>query len=117
MAAFPTGDNYTPSISSRKGQNTRVLVAEFGDGYNQRVADGINSISASFSNIWRGIPTVDGQVIIDFLEDKLGAESFTWTDPTTLDTISVTCTEWNRSPVSQQYETISAEFKRVFDFV
>jgi len=116
MAAFPTGDNYTPSISSRKGQSARVMVAEFGDGYNQRVADGLNSIRAVYSNIWRGIPTTDGQVIIDFLEARLGAESFTWTDPTTQATIDVVSVEWTRSPVSEQYETITAEFKQVFDF-
>jgi len=115
-AAFPSGnDNMTPSISSRKGQSARVLEVEFGDGYNQRATDGINNVRADYGNIWRGIPNTDADTIINFLIDHAGANSFTWTDPTTATTVSVTCKKWTRTPLSLNYQTVTAEFSQVYD--
>ncbi len=114
--AFPSvNDNMTPSLSSRKSQSARVLRAEFGDGYNQRATDGINNVRGEFNNIWRGIPNADADIIINFLIDHAGANSFTWTDPTTSLTIDITCEEWTRTPLSLNYQTVTAVFREVFD--
>ena len=45
-----TGSSYaTPDKTMSKSSEPRVLISKFGDGYEQRVTDGINSLEDSYS--------------------------------------------------------------------
>lgn len=118
MATFPsTNDNFKPSLSSSRDTETKVLRADFGDGFTQRAADGINNKVNEYNLIWRNIPMEDAQDIVDFLEARGGWESFDWLDifqelPTT---IKVVAEQWSRTPTSENLDTISATFRQVFD--
>jgi phage-related protein len=65
----------------------RTLDAQFGDGYSQSAADGINTKSQSWTVSFRGIiePTcaniIAANEIMDFLDARGGWESFLWTPP------------------------------------
>jgi phage-related protein len=61
-------------------KNFRVRKAQFGDGYKQRVADGINNKSQSWPLSFTG-RSADVRPIMDFLDARAGAESFYWTPP------------------------------------
>lgn len=65
----------------------RTLDAQFGDGYSQSAADGINPKSQSWSISFRGLKNpecannVNAQAVMDFLDERGGWESFLWTPP------------------------------------
>lgn len=105
--------NYQPLNSAQISRRPRVRVAAFGDGYEQRVADGINTNpqvwSLSFTNT---------RAIIDTIEALLigygGVTRFTWT-PSGMAEIKVVCREWNRTKVNRRVDSLSATFEQVFE--
>jgi phage-related protein len=58
----------------------RVLKAQFGDGYAQTGADGINNETQSWPLVFRGL---DSKIsaIRDFIRARQGYQSFFWTPP------------------------------------
>jgi phage-related protein len=64
-----------------------TLDAQFGDGYSQSAADGINNKAQSWSIRIRGlkgadcVPSVDMQAAYEFLDAHGGWKSFQWTTP------------------------------------
>jgi phage-related protein len=106
---------FVPSKNISKSTKTRTREISFGDGYSQRVPDGINNIlrewKLTFEN--RGIDTANQ--IISFLESQNGSESFSWTPPGTNTSYRVVCMEWSETDTSHISKTISATFKQVFD--
>ena len=49
-----TGTTYaTPDKSMAKQSTPRVLIANFGDGYEQRIADGINTLNETYYRAYR----------------------------------------------------------------
>lgn len=58
----------------------RVLTAQFGDGYKQTAADGINNASQSWPLSFTG-RKADVQPIATFLDLRAGWQSFYWTPP------------------------------------
>lgn len=90
----------------------RVLKAQFGDGYSQRAADGLNSNMRK----WRVRVAANPAVIDtlrDFLKAKGGHLSFTWTVPATTEEVRVVCTKWNRLYDSYGTHTMSCDFEEV----
>lgn len=57
-----------------------VLTAQFGDGYKQTAADGINNQSQSWSVVIRG-SAAQVTPARDFLNARAGYQSFFWTPP------------------------------------
>ncbi|KVE45468.1 phage tail protein [Burkholderia sp. BDU5] len=58
----------------------KVRTASFGDGYQQRVGDGINSRRAKWPITVIGTLT-EVQPIMDFLDRHAGIKSFLWASP------------------------------------
>ena len=59
----------------------RILRAEFGDGYAQRGADGLNGKRRTVSLTWRGLTTQQHDEIDAFFAARGGHEAFTWIIP------------------------------------
>lgn len=103
------------------GQKTyRTLVAEFGDGYSQAAADGINNHLEVWNIEARGpwVPSgcATGQsvkAIADFLDARSGWESFGWITPSGK-SIMVACEGYSTQKLGGGIVTISAVFKQVF---
>jgi phage-related protein len=63
-------------------QNTqRVRKFSFGDGYEQRVPDGINTLNQSFNVNFVNRPEAEAEALIDFFETKSGVDPFALSVP------------------------------------
>lgn len=72
--------NYTP-ISGASGDNKyNVYTAQFGDGYSQSVANGINNRTSSWSLSFEVLED-DAESIVGFFHDHAGYLPFEWTPP------------------------------------
>ena len=78
----------TLSLSSKP----KVRIAKFGDGYQQRIADGLNSIDENFTVSFKNRPKIEADDIEAFFTDKKGVTSFAFTYPDTNSTTTATAT-------------------------
>lgn len=90
----------------------RVAVAKFGDGYEQRVADGINADLRRFRVTFNTRTTAEADAIDSFLTARAGVESFDWTPPTGA-ACKVVCREWSRAGIAAGIWNMSAIFDEV----
>ena len=103
---------FTPAYSAQVNKKPRVRKAAFGDGYEQRVPDGINTIkrvwSLRFTKSSADIAAVDA-----FLSEHGGTTSFDWTPPRGAAGKWI-CDEWNEGLDGFNKDTITATFTEVF---
>jgi len=98
--------------SSARSVNHRVLTARFGDGYEQRVRDGIHhkeeTINFTANNrIWQEV-----EVIAAFFDVKAGLK-FDITIAS--EVLPVVCESYNISYTQPEVHSITAEFRRVYE--
>lgn len=99
-----------PEVGSSVEHTPRVLIAKFGDGYEQRVPDGINTELQKWTvKFIVDVPT--GQAIHNFLKSLGGSTSFTWTPPNETE-IRVVCRSWRRTIGAVHWE-INTTFEEV----
>lgn len=111
MAVF----TYTPDFGARVNVKPRIRVVAFGDGYEQRVADGINARNDVWDLTFDNRTNSDTSAIISFLEARAGVEAFDWTPPNEATAIRVVCREWNKTVVRFNLNTVTAQFTRVYE--
>lgn len=109
---FPTA--YQPQYSAELDEETKVLTASFGDGYEQRVADGINNIRRKWSVRYMQV-TADIDAIQTFLKATKGVDSFYWTPPRGATGKWIVEGSLKRNVENFGYESISVTFKEVFE--
>ena len=95
----------------------RVNGGVFGDGYEQRQTDGLNSDLLEYDLTFENVQQDEGDAIEEFLIARAALEAFFWTPPRK-DQIKVVCTEpytreWN--PDVEGESTISCKFRQVFE--
>jgi len=106
--------NYSPSFPPKVSYQPRVTEATFGDGYSQRVGDGINTNPQSWSLTFAGIDNATADAIVSFLSGKAAVTSFTWTPPGGTE-IRVICKTWQRIRPTSTHSTVTATFDQVFE--
>ena len=111
MAIF----TYTPDWNARISAKPRVRAVSFGDGYEQRTGDGINSAADSWSLTFASRSNADSAGIVSFLVVRAAVESFDWTPPNESTAIRVVCREWQRTYDRYDFNTITATFDRVYE--
>lgn len=108
MATFTILPSYSVNLTTK----ARVRNSQFGDGYSQRVADGINTQTRMWSLRFQG-----GAARLDpvesFLQAEGGITSFNWTPPVGSAGKWV-CSEWSRSISGYNKEVLTATFSEVF---
>ena len=104
--------SWSPSPGPTQSKQPRVKTAQFGDGYQQRVADGINGSPRSWALQFTRL-TAEIDAIDDFLSALGGAASFEWMPPKGAYGKWV-CRSWSRVTTYKNVETISATFEEVF---
>lgn len=108
MATF----TWSPQTATQEAA-PRVLSASFGDGYQQRVAFGINTQPRKWSLTFRDRASAL-QPAVDFLVARAGVESFDWTPPAGAAGKFV-CDGWSATPHSGRgFIDLSATFREVF---
>lgn len=108
MATF----TYIPQYGVQVDKSPRVRTAQFGDGYAQRVADGINTLPRRWSLSFEG-PLADIQVIDAFLAARGGVESFDWT-PVNGAAGKWVCSQWSITETSFEWQTLNCSFEEIF---
>lgn len=98
-----------------------VLTAKFGDGYEQRVLDGINTKQDMFNISFKNREAKDINLIAGFLDSKAGKNfNFVITDTfssgnLTTSTIKVVCDEYNINYSQADNHGLSCQLRRVYE--
>lgn len=107
--------SYNANISNRP----RVKINQFGNGYQQRINDGINNNLIEFSLNFENRNEKETVSILHFLRQRNGQESFIYNVPTiysksnnNLSTRYV-CPEWTSNYISYNNYSIEAKFIEV----
>ena len=112
MATFPTTP--TPDQGASKEVKTRVKSMKFGDGYENRVGDGINTVSQDWSLQWTLRTKAEITSLDSFLEAQLGVYWFFWTSPLGVQK-KYKCGTWTPSYNHDGDCSMSAKFEQVFE--
>jgi len=105
MADFNTDVNITPDRNLKHTTKPRVLKAKYGDGYEQRAGDGINTLEESWDLVWSNRTLAESNKILKFLEDQGGYSAFDWYPPGYEISSSATSTTADKLVDSTQYFT------------
>ena len=103
---------YQPSHTTAMSQKPNKLRVKFGDNYDQRASDGINTNKKMYSLIFIGLTVVEANAIQLFLEGKDGRTSFTWDDPDGTE-VTVICESWNKTWVTVVSRDMNMSFEEV----
>lgn len=90
----------------------RTKSAQFGDGYEQVVADGINNERQSWPLTFTGNKARAVQ-IMQFLRDRKGYQSFYWSPPFGVQTL-FRCAEYSPTDLGGGQWAVSATFDQSF---
>lgn len=104
---------YSPDYGAQMTQKPRVLTAQFGDGYQQRVADGINTAPRTWRLAFNSRTNAEIAPILAFLQARGGVESFNWTDPDGVAGVYL-CSEWQRTAARYGVNDLSCTFVQVY---
>ena len=97
--------------------NPRVLKAQFGDGYEMRVRDGINSTPRTFALTFNNRTKADIDNIYDFLDGLAGVDTCKLTIPFDGNevTVVVVVEQWVRTLAYDDYYTLTCAAREVFE--
>ena len=113
------GHDFTPDKSLTISNTPNIITAKFGDGYEQRARKGINSLQVSYAVTFSNRTLSEAQELSRFFEEVLGVTSFDFSLPkTSLNTynvVSVVCDDYSRTMDYNNYHTITATFRRVYN--
>jgi phage-related protein len=109
-----------PDKGFSRSNEPRVFIAEFGDGYEQRLANGINNIKQSFDVNFANRPKDEIDDIVAFFESKKGATAFNYVFSdsnagSNEETVKVVCEKWNQTWAYDDYYNLSATFRRIYE--
>lgn len=103
---------WIPSYGANVEHNPRVLTTQFGDGYEQRMADGINNLLLSFDFTFEQRGSNEAAAIIHFLTQRKGVETFGFVPPFPYNKIGLyACKNWSHTEVFHENHTIKARFE------
>jgi len=120
---FDIGGVYGVTVPDRNLQHSskpRVLKMSFGDGYEQRLKDGINSIVKTFSLSFNNREKAEIDDIMTFFDLKGGVTSFDFTYPDSNSggsekTIRVVCEEYTQTYNNDEFYGCTASFRQVYE--
>jgi phage-related protein len=104
---------HTPEFGASKQLRPRVTAIKFGDGYEQRVAQGLNTKLEVWNLNFVNRTETEANEIDDFLIARGGVESFDWTPPDSATSKKFVCREWTRVVLKANLYSIAATFEQV----
>ena len=101
----------------QRTSSPKVHTLTFGDGYEQRIADGINNLAQSMSVSFATRPKAEIDDLVAFFESLGGVSKFRMTidDTNGSETIKVVCRQWNQTWNYDNFYSLSATFERVYE--
>ena len=117
MATFPS---IAPTFSATKNSRPNTRTTKFGDGYEQRLPNGINSIDETFNATFNNRTKEEIDDIMGYLASLKGATSFTYTIPDTNGSgnetsIKVVCENYSQVYNYGDFYSAMATFRRVYE--
>ena len=114
------GVSRVPDRSFTQAYKPNVLKIQFGDGYEQRIQEGINNIKQTFSVAFNNRPKADIDDIIALFVNKGGTSPFNFTYPDSNagggeTTVKVVCEEFNQAYAYDGFYSCTATFRRVYE--
>jgi phage-related protein len=106
---------FTPDNGASKSVEPNVKVIRFADGYEQRVAIGMNTKPERWSLRFSVREDAEADAIESFLFARGAVESFDWTPPNEVAAKRFVCRKWSRAIDNPRFYTITAEFEQVFE--
>jgi phage-related protein len=103
---------WSPKVETTGTVKFRVLSAQFGDGYKQTVADGINHRSGSWPLSFTGHALLIAPVKA-FLDRQAGYKSFYWTPPLEVQGL-YKASEYQYTPHGGGNYTLTVTFEETF---
>tara|TARA_R100001510_G_C7648782_1_gene206154 strand:- start:1709 stop:2095 length:387 start_codon:yes stop_codon:yes gene_type:complete len=110
-AAVPVDKGFT------RDNTPRIHAVSFGDGYEQRIANGINTLDQTMSVSFSTRPKAEIDDLVAFFESLGGVSKFEMIidDTNGAETIKVTCKSWSQTWVYDDFYTLSASFQRCYE--
>lgn len=106
---------YAPSANGTSyHEEPRVLRAQFGDGYDQTLPDGLNALRMQARLVWSAIPISAANTIVGFLRANKGAV-FYYTLPDEGIARKWEVMSWDRDFSGGVIGTVTAELRERFD--
>ena len=94
----------------------RVLTAKFGDGYEQRVLDGINTKMDSFNISFNNRSASSINLLAAYLDAQAAKNfDFTVTDQAGDTTVKVVCDSYSINYVRENTHSLTTTFRRVYE--
>jgi phage-related protein len=118
--AFPTfvppnGVNTTFSPGSSEDHQPAVLANNFGDGYTQRMPDGLNHDLAKLSPKFDVLTWAQAETIMAFFKAQKGCLPFYFTRPGAGSPQKWICPRWSRVWDGEVTSGVTADFQEVVD--
>lgn len=106
---------WVPDYSASMETTPKTSVVQFGDGYEQRQAYGLNTLRKSWSLTFNNRSDLEADAIEDFFEARQAVGSFTWRAPGDSEDKKWVCSSWRRQEVGFEVSSISCTFREVFE--
>tara|TARA_E500000178_G_C17036111_1_gene763445 strand:+ start:281 stop:658 length:378 start_codon:yes stop_codon:yes gene_type:complete len=109
-----------PDRGFSQSNETVVFKTEFGDGYEQRVANGINNNKQKFEMAFVNRPKDEIDDIVDFFAGKKGATAFDFTfansnESGNEETVKVVIEKWTQTWKYDDFYDLKATARRVYE--
>ena len=109
-----------PDKALTRNNKPRIIKIQFGDGYEQRIQEGINNINQEFAVSFTNRPKEEIDDIMAFLDNKAGTTAFDFTYPDTNAsgaerTVKVVCEDYTQSYSYDDFYSCTATFRRVYE--
>lgn len=109
-SAFPTEPS--PDWGYVISTDPRIDVTQYGDGYSQRIGDGLNTMLRSTTLTFTEKTDAEKEVLRLFLEAANGVTSFTWAGDDDPDEETLWyAPKWTITPVAAHLWTITVDLK------
>jgi len=104
---------WKPSYNSSSNNEPKTRYIQYGDGYEQRYVDGINSNPFNFDLNFDYRTDAEATAIIHFLYTRRGVESFWFKAPAPYDEFrKYIAKQWTHTPVFSNNNTIRVKFEQ-----
>lgn len=111
-----------PDKALTRSSKPTVLMARFGDGYEQRAADGLNSIKETYSVSFNNRTKEFVDDVVAFLDSTASVTNFGFTVPDSNNTtrtgekdVVVVCDSYSTSYAYDNFYTLTATLRRVYE--
>ena len=105
---------YAPIPGTEDKPEYKILQADFGDGYTQATADGLNNVRRVLTVAWDGLTVAEANAIINFFTIRQGCQPFYYTPSNEATPVKWTCKDHSLVRGQGGLRKVSATFRQSF---